>query len=332
MKVFLFCFSFLLISLSSNVCSKTTETSRISVKDNQFVDGLGNVIVFSGLNASDPDKLEKDGMWTQVYFDKVKSWGANVIRFPVHPSAWRERGQEAYIELIDRGVEMAREADLYVVIDWHSIGNLKTEKYQHERYHTTYKETFDFWKVMAHRYGDNPVVAFYELFNEPTTIRGELGDVAWNEWKIMMEDLIDLIRDNGGKGIPLVAGFNWAYDLTEISDNPIDKNGIAYVSHPYPMKREKPWAAQWEKDWAFVAKQYPVILTEIGFCEEGERGAHIPVIDDGSYVKEILDFTQSRGISYVVWVFDKDWSPHMIEDWDFSPSKSGKLWKEAMKK
>jgi len=330
MKTFLFCLSFLFISLSSNVCNRNTEISRISVKENTFVDERGGTMIFKGLNASDPDRLEKEEMWTQRYFDEVKSWGTNLVRFPIHPSAWRERGKKEYLALIDRGVAMAQKADLYVVLDWHSIGNLKTEKYQHERYYTTKKETFDFWKTMAKRYGNNPTVAFYELFNEPTTIRGELGEIEWLEWKAMMEDLIDVVRDNGGKGIPLVAGFDWAYDLTEIRSNPIDREGIAYVSHPYPMKRSKPWEEQWQKDWGFVSLRYPVILTEIGFCEEGERGAHVPVIDDGSYVKEILDYTDRRGISYIIWVFDKDWSPQLIEDWDFTLSKAGKVWKDLM--
>ena len=73
-------------------------------------------------------------------------------------------------------------------------------------------------------------------------------------------------RAYGCPAIPLVAGFNWAYDLTEIAANPINKEGIGYVSHPYPMKRNKPWEAQWTKDWGYVADKYPLILTEIGFC------------------------------------------------------------------
>lgn len=328
MKFFLF--SLFVFSLSSNICNPTTEMSRISVKGNLFVDEKGETMILMGLNSSDPDRLEKAGMWEQEYFEAMKSWGSEVVRFPIHPEAWRERGKSEYLTLLDKGIMMAKKAGMYVVLDWHSIGNLKTEKFQHERYNTTKKETFDFWKVMAQRYGKNPTVAYYELFNEPTTIRGELGQISWSEWKVMMEELIDVIRDNGGEGIPLVAGFDWAYDLTEIKNNPIGRNDIAYVSHPYPMKRNKPWEVQWEKDWAYVSESYPLILTEVGFCEEGARGAHVPVIDDGSYVKSILDFTEKKGISFIIWVFDKDWSPQLIEDWDFTPTKAGKVWLDAL--
>lgn len=303
---------------------------HISVSGNKFVDGNQNTIIFKGLNASDPDKLDDDGMWTQRYFDEIKAWGANLVRFPVHPSAWRERGEEGYLELLDRGITMADEADLYVLIDWHSIGNLATGKFQHERYFTTKKETLDFWETIASRYGSNPSVAFFELFNEPTTMNGELGEISWSEWKEMMEELIQIIRKEKAKAIPLVAGFDWAYDLKEAAAEPIDAEGIAYVSHPYPMKRSQPWEAAWDSDWGHMAEKYPLLLTEIGFCEEGERGAHIPVIDDGTYVKAITDYADKKGVSFIIWVFDKDWSPHMFEDWDFTPSKSGQVWKNYL--
>jgi aryl-phospho-beta-D-glucosidase BglC (GH1 family) len=226
---------------------------------------------------------------------------------------------------------MAENAGLYVILDWHSIGNLRTGIFHHERYHTTLSETYNFWKLMAERYGDNSTVAFFELFNEPTLNNYKFGQLSWDEWKKIMEELILIVRANGAKNIPLVAGFDWAYDLKPVRYNPIEAESIAYVSHPYPQKRNKPWEPKWQEDWGFVAETYPVILTEIGFCEEGEPGAHIPVIDDGSYVRAITDFTQSRGISYVVWVFDPNWSPMMIEDWNFTPTKAGKVWKDVMK-
>ena len=304
---------------------------KITIAGNNFATENGEKIVFHGLNSSDPDKLESDGQWNQKYFDELKSWGANLVRFPVHPKAWRERGQTAYIALLDAGIQMAENAGLYVILDWHSIGNLRTGIFHHERYHTTLSETYNFWKLMAERYGDNSTVAFFELFNEPTLNNYKFGQLSWDEWKKIMEELILIVRANGAKNIPLVAGFDWAYDLKPVRYNPIEAESIAYVSHPYPQKRNKPWEPKWQEDWGFVAETYPVILTEIGFCEEGEPGAHIPVIDDGSYVRAITDFTQSRGISYVVWVFDPNWSPMMIEDWNFTPTKAGKVWKDVMK-
>jgi endoglucanase len=308
----------------------SNKLSLISVSGNKFVNAAGQPIVFRGLNASDPDKLELQGHWDNRYFEEIKKWGANVVRFPVHPTAWRKRGQEEYMKLLDKGVAMAEAQGLYVIIDWHSIGNLKNEMYQNAMYETTLKETFEFWRTIAKHYKGNSTVAFFELFNEPTVMQGELGSCTWSQWRDMMEEIILIIRATGSTAVPLVAGFNWAYDLKEVAKNPIRAEGIGYVSHPYPQKRAQPWEKQWTEDWGFVAEKYPLMLTEIGFCGADEKGAHIPVISDESYGDAITKYTNDKGTSYVVWVFDPNWAPMLFTDWDFTPTRQGKYFKKAM--
>src|SRR5690606_9010086 len=131
--------SFLLsVCFVSNAVSQQ-ELSRVSVKGNKFVTADGKTIVFRGLDTSDPNKLEKEGHWEKGYFQEMKNWGANIVRFPVHPVAWRERGKENYLKLLDQGIAWAKELGMYVIIDWHSIGNLRTEMYQSDIYETTEK-------------------------------------------------------------------------------------------------------------------------------------------------------------------------------------------------
>lgn len=267
----------------------------VSVEGNKFVTEGGKQIIFRGLDASDPDNLEKQGHWNKEYFEQVKSWGANIVRFPVHPAAWRSRGQDNYLQLLDTGVAMAAEQGLYVIIDWHSIGNLRSEMFQAAMYETTRKETFEFWRTIAKHFKGNSTIAAFELFNEPTVYNGQLGICSWADWKAINEEMITIIRANGSKAIPLIAGFNWAYDLTPIAKEPIDAEGIAYVSHPYPMKREKPWEPKWTADWGFAAEKYPVILTEIGFCGADDKGAHVPVISDESYGMPLQSIVKKKG-------------------------------------
>jgi endoglucanase len=312
--------------------------SQISVKGNAFVNAEGKTVVFRGLDTSDPDKLAKNEHWNKEYFEQAKSWGANLVRFPVHPEAWRTRGQEKYLKLLDDGVAWAGELGMYVIIDWHSIGNLRTEMYQTAGsplyspglYETTKKETFEFWRTLSQHYRTNTTVAFFELFNEPTTYNGQLGACTWPQWKELMEEIILIVRAHGAKAVPLVAGFNWAYDLTPVARDPIQADGIGYVSHPYPMKRKQPWEAQWTADWGFAAEKYPLFLTEIGFCGENDRGAHVPVISDERYGDAITGYCNQRGISYSVWVFDPDWSPMLFNDWQFTPSRQGLYFKKAL--
>lgn len=314
----------------SAITANAQVLSKVTVKENHFVTENGNKFIFRGLNIADPDNLLKAAHWDKSFFQECKNWGANVIRIPVHPRSWRAHGKDAYFKILDQGITWAAELGLYVIIDWHTIGNLRTEMFQADGYETTKKETFDFWKTMAKQYKNNNTVAFYELFNEPTTASGQLGICSWNEWKTINEEIIGIIRANGGTAIPLVAGFNWAYDLTEVAKNPINAEGIGYVSHPYPMKRKKPWESQWTKDWGFVAEKYPLILTEIGFSLEDEIGNHVPVTDDGTYGDAIVNYCDQKGISWVVWVFDNKWAPRMFSDWNYTPTTQGKFFKKAL--
>ena len=216
---------------------------------------------------------------------------------------------------------------MYVIMDWHSIGNLKDEKYTSPMYDTTLEETFKFWRTVAQRYNDEPTVALYEVFNEPTVTGPDTGSCTWEEWKGIQEQIIDTIRVYNPKAVCLCAGFNWAYDLTPVATAPIARENVAYVCHPYPMKRSQPWEEQWEADFGYVADTYPVICTEIGFCLEHEHGAHIPVISTEVYGEHITKYFEKKGISFTVWCFDPHWSPCLIEDWNFTPTTQGRFFK-----
>ena len=303
---------------------------RVRVKGNHFVDPNGNTLVLRGLCFSDPDKLEREGQWKESYFAEAKKWGANVVRFAVHPQNLNQRGWDAYFQLMDQGISWAKKYGLYVIMDWHSIGNLKEEKFTAAMYRTTKAETFQFWERVASHYRDEPVVAFYELFNEPTVTAKDVGQCSWEEWRQLMEALIDAIRAKNRHAVCLVAGFNWAYDLTPVAEAPVRRENIGYISHPYPMKREKPWEEKWEKDFGFVAGKYPVVCTEVGFCLPGEKGAHVPVISDESYGEILMSYFDRKGISFTAWCFDTSWAPTLISDWDFTPTTQGRFFKNAL--
>lgn len=312
------------------------EQDTIRIDGNLFVDEQGETFVFRGVSIADPSKLLTDGRWDRRIFEEVRAWGANTVRLPVHPSAWRYRGEGRYLELIDDAVRWSNELGMYLIIDWHSIGYLPTELYQHDMYKTTRQETLEFWRDIAFRYQGVPTVAVYELFNEPTTQGNTLGRRDWGEWKAHNEYLIDMIRARDDEVIPLVAGFNWAYDLRPVREAPIDRDGVAYAAHPYPQKAKPEvsskanFFALWDDVWGFVAADYPMILTEIGWVREDGYGAHVPVINDGSYGPMIAEYMQQKGLSWTAWVFDPDWSPVLIEDWDFTPSEQGAFFRDLM--
>ena len=298
----------------------------IQVQGNKFVNSEGDTILFRGLAIADPDKIEGQGHWSKKHFEKVKDMGATIVRIPVHPVAWRERTPEKYLELLDQAVAWCTELGMYVILDWHSIGNLGMEIFQQPMYDTTKKETYEFWRAIARHFRGHNTVAFYEIFNEPTLFNGLFGSMSWNEWKKINEDIIHLIRAYDRETIPLVAGFDWAYDLSFLRDDPINAEGIGYVTHPYPMKRQPPWENKWEENFGFAADRYPVIATELGFgLKEGEK------MEKDHYGYLIIRYLENRGISWLAWVFDPDWHPGMFESWDtYKLTGCGKFFKKAM--
>lgn len=316
-----------IVSIILTACSSQTSDKWVRVEGNRFIAPDGNELIFRGLCFSDPVKLLSDGQWTERHFAEAADWGANVVRFAVHPVHINSLGWEETFKTMDQGIEWAKKHNLYVIMDWHSIGNLKDAKFTNEMYNTNLEETFRFWRTAAQRYANEPAVALYEIFNEPTVTGEDTGECTWEEWKGIQEQIIDTIRVYNPKAVCLCAGFNWAYDLTPIADAPIARENVAYVSHPYPMKREKPWEAQWEADFGYVADTYPVICTEIGFCHADEYGAHIPVISDVSYGEAITRYFEKKGISFTVWCFDPHWSPCLIEDWSYTPTTQGRFFK-----
>ena len=299
----------------------------IRVVGNKFVDANNDTLLFRGLSIADPDKIDQEGQWKPELFNQLKEMGVRLVRIPVHPIAWRERTPGKYLELLDSAVSWCTDLGIYVDIDWHSIGNLEMELFQDTMYNTTQKETYEFWRTISSHFRGNNTVAFYELFNEPTTYRGELGSVTWEQWKQLNENMIQLIRAYDPETIELVAGFDWAYDLTPLHEEPVNATGIAYVTHPYPNKRPQPWEPKWEEDFGFAAQQYPVIATELGFeirpGDPSDGAAH--------YGTRITSFLESHGISWLAWVYDPEWGPAMLKTWkNYALTGCGEFFKNAM--
>lgn len=313
----------------------------ISVKGNKFVDPQGNPVLFRGLSISDPDKLEMQGHWNREHFAKAKEMGAKLIRIPIHPAAWRERTPAEYLKLLDQAVEWCTDLEMHIIIDWHSIGNLKTGIFQAPMYDTSQQETYNFWRTIARHFAGHNTVAFFELFNEPTTFSNQLGPISWEDWKKIVEEEISIIRASNPQAIPLVAGFDWAYDLTPLRLNPIAAEGIGYTVHPYANKRSQPWEGKWEEDFGFAAARYPVVATEFGgfalplvqgaqAAAATESGASSRAAIAAAYGPAIIKFLESKGISWTVWCFDPEWGPSLLRNWDYQLNASGEFVRAAL--
>ncbi len=85
---------------------KAKMMSLISVKGNKFINAKGDTVLFRGVSIADPDKIDHEGHWNKMLFEKVKDMGVMLVRIPVHPVAWRERTPLKYLSLLDSAVSL----------------------------------------------------------------------------------------------------------------------------------------------------------------------------------------------------------------------------------
>jgi endoglucanase len=302
--------------------------SPIKVKGNKFINGQGDTVILRGVAIADPDKIDQEGHWNKILFEQVKAFGATVVRIPIHPAAWRARTPANYFRLLDQAVDWCTNLGMYIMIDWHSIGNLGMELFQDPMYQTTQQETYEFWRLISAHFRGHNTIAFYEIFNEPTLASGRFGSMSWSQWKNLNENIIHLIRAYDKEKIPLVAGLDWAYDLTPLNIEPIEAEGIGYVTHPYQHKRKPPYEPKWDEDFGFAADRYPVVATEFGLSlgKQSREGS-------AEYGNAIINYLENKKISWVCWIFDPGWFPRLLASWDtFALTESGEFFRQALLK
>jgi len=268
-----------------------------------------------------------------AFFQEIARWGAKIVRVSIHPSAWREFGPETSLTQIEQAVEWSRQAGMYSIIAFHSIGFPPYDQYQpnpYDIYNTSIPEIKDFWAAVSERFRDNKSVLAYELFNEPVNLvkptAEEVMKQDWILWIELAHELTDLIRTNDPDSIVIVGGLDWAYDLHLVLEMPVERENIVYATHPYP---DKNWNRGWDDAFGKVADKYPVFNTEFGFTLIGHK-AEYKYLGKGRYRDEITSFMEDHYISWTVWCFSPDWGPRLICDKNYTPTISGRFFREKL--
>ena len=312
---------------------------KFHIEGNRIVDAGGDEMTFRGI--CPPDVLYFRFDWFQdihpvydrSYFQEIANWGANIVRLGIHPYSWRKFGSEVSLAHIEEAVLWAQECGMYSYIDFHSIGFVPDGKYEamnDDIYDTTKEEMLEFWDLVSAYFHDNDAVAFYEIFNEPVNL-DEPRDQAvmaadWDAWKVLVEEVVDIIRANDPDSIVIVGGMTWAYDLSPVLSNPVERDNIVYATHPYP---DMNYDRSWDTAFGQVAEVYPVFATEFGFTIVGQKAEH-RYTGSGKYRTEIIDYLEDRQMSWTVWCFSPDWGPRLILNKDYYPTAAGKYFRQRL--
>jgi hypothetical protein len=258
---------------------------------------------------------------TNPYPEIAREWHANVVRISIHPGTWRDHKDKA-LSTLKHHVEMARDAGLYVIIDYHAIGfpdgyaldyfDVTDPSTKTDHYDSRFSLAMDFWMTIALNYTD-PAILF-ELWNEPSsnTEEEEGGDLSyWKKYRPYWRVLTDAIRASGNKNVLLAAPPLWAYNLRGLKDDLLPDENTAYVWHVYAGEAPEDWADALDD----LDKAKPVIVTEWGFEPDAKQHWSGSAEDYGT---PFADFMDARGLSSTAWCWNPDYGPSLRK-------QSGKL-------
>ncbi len=283
--------------------SLTNFPSRLHASGPQIVNASGSVVSLRGLMPPDPEKLDSNGRFNQEFFAGMQKTGANVLRIPVHAERWIK--DEYYLwRYLHPAVAWAGEMGMYVIIDWHSIGNVVTGagSQMPDVEQNSMDLALSFWSTTARYFKSAPHVIF-EIFNEPESITAA-------EWKAGAEKLIGAIRDQGTEQLVIVGGIEFSKDLSWVLESPVSEANLAYAAHIYPAHS----SLQWDRWFGQVAEKYPVISTEWGFADSSVQGIPSYLVGDlESYGEPFLSYLAERGMGWVACWYDGEWLPPMFE-------------------
>jgi len=208
--------------------------------------------------------------WVDEDYKMCKKKGMNVLRLPftymsVDPEFNNVRaieGQKYNFEELDKFIEGAGRHGLYVILDLHGAygshngqdhsGEIIDNAADVDFYSNEEKmsKTLDLWDAISERYKDNPIVAAYDLLNEPGEKAGSTTTRHFN----FMDRAYDIIRENNDDHIIMFESCWAAKNLP----NPTKYNwtNCIYQLHHY----------SWTNDFAAHKKSVDSKVAEINGC------------------------------------------------------------------
>ena len=258
---------------------------KLSVKGADLVNQYGEKYQLYGLSTHGLQWFSK-----VVNFDTIcaiqENFGNNVIRFALYTD---EDGycdgsaskKQQMLNTIEKGIEIATQLGLYVIVDWHMVG---AENPDDKNPLTYLAESKEFFSYMSEKYKDQDNI-IYEIMNEPN------GSTTWADCKKYANEVIPLIRKNTDAVI-LVGNPKWTADLNSVMKDPLTGyENIMYTYHFYAADHSNTTQVVTAYDNGF-----PVFISEFGFMESSGDGNISET--NGNKWKKVLD---TRNISYVAW-------------------------------
>lgn len=259
-----------------------------------------------GIMFPDPAKLRSRNKLSKNLFENlilnIKEAGANVIRVPVQPDYW-DSDKDYIWRNLSPIVEIAGKLGMYVIIDWHCIGNIDTGKGNGMPNNKNTKTmTYEFWESVSKYFSNTPNVIF-EIFNEPQ-------DIIANDWRENAIEIIKKIRDLDVNNLIIVGSPEFSSNLSWINENHIQSNNILYSVHIFQSHS----CYKWDSLFGQVSNSYPILVTEWGYMDENRNQTKQSYLigDEESFGKPFIEYLEKHNIGWIACWYDYEWEPPMF--------------------
>ncbi|MBO6000011.1 MAG: cellulase family glycosylhydrolase [Lachnospiraceae bacterium] len=275
--------------------ARPSADGALHVEGTQLVNEKGEAVVLRGLSTHGLTwypKYINDSLFRQI----SEEWNCNFIRLAMYSELYCGNEKEESLSLMQKGIECAVGADMYVLADWHILNDSDPNE--------NIEEAAAFFDLISRQYNDIPNI-LYEICNEPN------GDTTWEDICRYSETIIPVIRANDPDAVIIVGTPDYDRILMVAANKPLPYDNIMYTCHFYAASH---YDALFSELSAAAALKIPVFITECGISEASGDGS----ID---YENAAVWFTylNEHKMSYAVWsLSNKPEASAMIKPWSSS--------------
>lgn len=201
----------------------------LTVRDGALVDGGGSRITLRGVNMDlFYNRVGDDTSAPFGYADRddvagLADMGANVLRLCLN---WKLFTDGSGYDLVDQYLEWCRLDGIYLILDMHVVPPNNSTSGT-EVWDNGGEELADLWGEIAERYRSEPLIAGYDIFNEPRPPNRV-------QWWVLSREIIETIREHDPDHLIFVDAVGYWED----GFRPYEDPGVVYTIHfyrPFPV-------------------------------------------------------------------------------------------------
>ncbi len=269
--------------------NRPSVSGALQVKNGILSDHSGNPVMLRGV--SNPGvSISQIHTNEKTYTYMSHEMGINCIRLALYTHGTGSFGyctgsdynKESTMELLCKGVELAKEQDMYAIIDWHILDD--GDPFIH------LEDAKIFFDEISKKYASYTNV-IYEICNEPN------DGVDWQRIKDYADIIIPIIRANDADSVILIGTPEWSSQLDGPVANPLEYDNIMYTFHFYAASHKDNYR---ERVSTAAAAGLPIFISEYGIVTQT---GNVP--RDIDEANKWVDLLEESNISYVMWNFSK---------------------------